>query len=317
MRDMDHKYSLLRQTPALKALSDLAKGVVDTRRHGCNAAAVATALALELFHFLQAKRHLALSDAAAALQVSPGSLVDALWHRMLLQSDVREAVDALLGGHVPHSLRDADELSDGDKLARRLTAMNLMALAGWQPTLEFWREAGTLMDDVVAVSAGGVTVYVAPRMSRTAAFEVTGRFLDQLGIGLNGASALVAALAAVAPPAPAAAPPHAAPPTRAGRPKRQRAADAEAAEALAEGDDCMQVTVVDGPSARQLLLRLPRDGGMVVHIIAGIQEAWGTPPGLMRLIFRGKQLYDEYAKLSQCGIEDGARISLVLRLLGC
>ncbi|KAI8464138.1 MAG: hypothetical protein J3K34DRAFT_492985 [Monoraphidium minutum] len=160
-------------------------------------------LALELFHFLSVKRQLAAAPVAGgALRVSPGPLVDALWHRMLLESEVRDAVDALLGGHVPHSALDAERLGDSEKLGRRLTAMNLMALAGWPPEPEYWAEAGTLMAEVAAVSAGGLTAYVSPRMPAAAAAVVTAAFLQGIGAGGGAAAAalLAAAEAAAAPP---------------------------------------------------------------------------------------------------------------------
>ena len=303
------EHSLLLRTPALKALSDLAKGMIaaDVRLIHI----LPDMLALELFHFLQVKRHLAASELAAALQVSPGPLVDALWHRMLLQSDVREAVDALLGGHVPHSLRDADELSDGDKLARRLTAMNLMALAGWPPNPRFWREAGTLMHEVVAVSAGGVTVHVAPRMSRNAAYTVTRKFLEQMRFGGSGAAALAAALAAVAPPRPAAPPVNGGDDGR----KRQRAAGDAAREGDAGGGR-MHV-IVREQSGAACEIRLPRRGALVAHLMVAVtQRQCGPMLGHFYLVHDGMRL-DPYAELAEYYIEPGEHIDLVYDQSGC
>lgn len=48
----------------------------------------AKALSVELFHFLTVKRGLALSSLSEAIKVSPGPLVDQLWHKMLLETEV-------------------------------------------------------------------------------------------------------------------------------------------------------------------------------------------------------------------------------------
>lgn len=78
--------SLLLLTPVVQGLRRLAQGLVENvdRSLGMDAGD----LALELYHFLEIKRQLAFSTAAGAMQVSPGYMVDALWHRMLLESEV-------------------------------------------------------------------------------------------------------------------------------------------------------------------------------------------------------------------------------------
>lgn len=61
---------------------------------------------------------------------------------------VRQSLDELLGGHVPHSAAEARFLTDEQKLARQLTALNLMAMEGHAPNLLFWEQPGTAMHKV-------------------------------------------------------------------------------------------------------------------------------------------------------------------------
>ena len=51
---------------------------------------------------------------------------------------VAQTVHELVGGEVEHRSTDEHDLSDKDKLSRRLMALNLLKLEGWTPTLEFW-----------------------------------------------------------------------------------------------------------------------------------------------------------------------------------
>jgi len=105
----------------------------------------ASLLARELWRFLAIKRDElakagAGADAAARapLPVSPGPRVDALWHAMLLESDVTDQVHAALGAVVPHSQRAEMDLCDAEKRWRRLNALALFAERGWAPALGFW-----------------------------------------------------------------------------------------------------------------------------------------------------------------------------------
>jgi hypothetical protein len=44
----------------------------------------------------------------------------------------------LIGGEVDHASTDEDDLSEGNKMRRRLAALNLLAADKWTPTLGFW-----------------------------------------------------------------------------------------------------------------------------------------------------------------------------------
>lgn len=45
---------------------------------------------------------------------------------------------AFLGGEVPHSILDEQRLGDDEKLKRRLHCLNIMAMEGWEVSLQFW-----------------------------------------------------------------------------------------------------------------------------------------------------------------------------------
>lgn len=58
---------------------------------------------------------------------------------------------------MPHSAADARYLTDEQKLARQLTALNLMAFEGRTPDLTFWEQPGTAMHKVDAPLAAATT----------------------------------------------------------------------------------------------------------------------------------------------------------------
>lgn len=213
-------------------------------------------------------------------------------------AQVREAVDALLGGHVPHSAADAERLSDDDKVARRLTAMNLMHLGGWPPKLIYWREAGTLMHSVQAVTDGYVTVYVATCMSRAAAHAATRPFLEQLPFYTSAADVILAVLAAVLPPAGPDARPA----------KRRRGERGERGGAVT-----LHVRTMTG---KVFQISIDRAGALVAHVKLAIQNAERIPIDQQRVIYDGRQL-SACETLAEAGLEDAATIHLVLRLKGC
>lgn len=72
---------LFQRSNAYDLLISLSSGVVSRSE--------AKALAVELFHFLTVKRSLALSSLNEVVKVSPGPLMDQLWHRMLMETEVR------------------------------------------------------------------------------------------------------------------------------------------------------------------------------------------------------------------------------------
>jgi hypothetical protein len=104
-------------------------------------------LARELYRFLTIKR-----DHPDA-NVSPGPLVDQLWHSLLLETDLAAAVHSSLGVEtVRHSLRDSARLTHADKIQHRLNALEHFSQRGWVPQLDFWFEPGA---EIVSVAAGG------------------------------------------------------------------------------------------------------------------------------------------------------------------
>lgn len=70
---------LFQRSKTYSQLVKLCSGVVSSLN--------AKALVLELFHFLIIKRNLAHSI-SEVVKVLPGPLVDKLWHRMLMESEV-------------------------------------------------------------------------------------------------------------------------------------------------------------------------------------------------------------------------------------
>jgi hypothetical protein len=71
--------------------------------------------------------------------------MDKLLHWVLLNTDIREQVEAALDTRIIHSTRTAG-LPDEAKVARQLATMNLMEWMGFMPQLSVWREAGSLME---------------------------------------------------------------------------------------------------------------------------------------------------------------------------
>ena len=74
--------ALLQLDPAMRQLAVLADGLEGCRFN-------AKDLATELYRFLLVKRQLLRLDEQHQVDVSPGWLVDELWHQVLLESKVR------------------------------------------------------------------------------------------------------------------------------------------------------------------------------------------------------------------------------------
>jgi hypothetical protein len=71
--------------------------------------------------------------------------MDKLLHWVLLNTVVRQQVEAALGGPIMHSTRTARS-SDEVKVARQLGTMNVMERFGYPPDPSVWKEPGTLME---------------------------------------------------------------------------------------------------------------------------------------------------------------------------
>lgn len=307
--------SIIQRHPRYREICKLATQVLEEHAPK-NSYWSSRALALELLRFLQIKQLVLRSrptednnSGADPLSVSPGFLVDALWHAVLLESEVRQSLDEMLGGHVPHSAADARFLTDEQKLARQLTALNLMAMEGWTPTLHFWEQPGTAMHKVLQVSNDGMTLFF-PRglpAREVAAFAQT--FLHAVGL-CSPARLLAAAVdAANADAARVQA-----------RPVR-RAARAGYAGAAARGPGRGapgggSITLyIQNLTGKHIPVSVPQTG-IVAHIVRGVTEADGIPPEQQRLIFNGKVL-QVHCFLQDVGLTDGAVVHLVLRLSGC
>eukprot|EP00884_Botryococcus_braunii_P012420 jgi/Botrbrau1/21179/Bobra.0061s0070.1 len=123
---------------------------------------------LELIRFLSVKRiHDTFFEGGKILNMSPGSRVDELWHFMLENTEVAEAVHELLGGRVKHIGTDEDDLEDEVKMLQRLYSMNLMSRQGYAPQFDLWEEPGTLMNQVVTIWHGDMELLAVPGISAT------------------------------------------------------------------------------------------------------------------------------------------------------
>jgi hypothetical protein len=116
----------------------------------CEALQLDYAVAVELVEFLKVKRHVLSVSPRDAEDMSPSTKMDELWHHVLLNSAMRETVDGITGGHVPHSTSPAC-LSELDKVRRRLFTMGLMerhATTRNSPDMSVWQAPGTIMADI-------------------------------------------------------------------------------------------------------------------------------------------------------------------------
>jgi hypothetical protein len=71
--------------------------------------------------------------------------MDKLLHWVLLNTEVRDQVEAELNTRITHSTKTAG-LPDEDKVSRQLCTMNIMERLGYPPQLSVWRAPGTLME---------------------------------------------------------------------------------------------------------------------------------------------------------------------------
>jgi hypothetical protein len=79
--------------------------------------------------------------------ISPSESVDKLLHWVLLNTVVRQRVEAALGCPILHNTLTS-RLPDDLKVTRQLTTLNAMVRLGLPPDLSLWREPGTLMQGI-------------------------------------------------------------------------------------------------------------------------------------------------------------------------
>jgi hypothetical protein len=77
-----------------------------------------------------------------ASDMSPSEAIDTLLHWVLLNTAVRDKLEAVLGGHISHSTRPAED-DDIAKVRRQLCSMNTMSRCGLTPDLAVWRYPGS------------------------------------------------------------------------------------------------------------------------------------------------------------------------------
>jgi hypothetical protein len=118
----------------------------------CRSIGLDCIVAEELLRFLHVKRAaIVAGQDDVARRMSPSAAMDRLWHHVLLNSTLRDEVDALTGGHVPHST-STERLSDAEKAARQLFTLGLIERhSNVRPDLTVWCTPGTVMHHVERV----------------------------------------------------------------------------------------------------------------------------------------------------------------------
>ena len=108
----------------------------------------ALAVARELVAFLCLRKQYQDFAVDIPLGVSPGSLIDDVWHKLLLETGLAEDVYNIIGGGstIHHSAREGN--SDHDLMLRRLNAMNCLEALGHQVKPTLWRQAGSVMASI-------------------------------------------------------------------------------------------------------------------------------------------------------------------------
>lgn len=84
-------------------------------QEGCAQKGLPRAAAKELVRFLFMKR---LVGDEKGSRLSPSAQIDELWHWMLLETEVRDSVEALVGGKIMHTQATMHH-TDEEKLERR------------------------------------------------------------------------------------------------------------------------------------------------------------------------------------------------------
>lgn len=120
--------------------------VFNKLRVACVELGLPTTAALELIRFLTVKRIY-----SPLLDLSPSTVLDKLWHYVLLETDLRKEVDQLVGGEVPHSKRGECH-TDEVKARRQAASMTVMEYHGWKPQVALWAAPQTVMSGVRRVN---------------------------------------------------------------------------------------------------------------------------------------------------------------------
>jgi hypothetical protein len=115
-------------------------------RAGCLKLQIPLTAAVELVRFLFLKR---LTGDERGSKLSPSAMLDRLWHWMLLESAVHDAVSELTG-RVWHTQETAG-LLDASKIRRRLRTLTLFAREFAPPQLPLWEQPGTPFAGIRAI----------------------------------------------------------------------------------------------------------------------------------------------------------------------
>ncbi|KAK9790961.1 hypothetical protein WJX73_004236 [Symbiochloris irregularis] len=121
---------------------------VQALKNGCAQEGLPRTAAKELVRFLFVKR---LIGDESGSRLSPSATLDTLWHWMLLETDVRDKVEALIGGKVKHTQATMHH-TDEEKMQRRLDTLECFAREGWQPVLSLWEEHGSVLSELAPVT---------------------------------------------------------------------------------------------------------------------------------------------------------------------
>lgn len=235
-------------------------------------------LAIELYKYLSLRLH-----APPEVQLSPSTTIDELWHWLLLNTELADAMYALLGGRVSHSTS-----SSGDvcymKMLRRIRAMNMLQQDGASPVEEFWKEPGLVPCKVPVPDGDGAFIYAY----KDAAGKVVVR-ADRNPL-LNFVATISAEMG------------------YAGGNTDDDDTDADAPLRMPE-------VILQTMTGKRTPVRVPLSC-TARELKTAVQDRIGLPPDQQRFVFNGSQLPDS-AVLSSVGIVDGSTVHLVLRMAGC
>ena len=80
-----------------------------------------------------------------------------------------------IGGEVPYSLEEQEQLSDSQKLLRQLHALNLLRQTGSGPTLSCWQVWVLVWLSSNFKALGGLTLLSLSRFATEGVFQVEAR----------------------------------------------------------------------------------------------------------------------------------------------
>jgi hypothetical protein len=249
-------------------------------------------LAMELFKYLCLRFH-----APPATVLSPSTMIDQLWHWMLLNTELAEEVYKLIGGRVHHSTASS---ADGDsaKAMRRLRAMNLMVQDGSPPHEESWKEPGLSPVKVPVSNGGGAFVYAYK-------LDHNGRLLAG-GEGFNFVAQMADEMGYAG-----------------GDKKEGEVVEAGVVKGeVVEGDEEEMVEPLRMPVVYVCTMagkRVPIQISLsctVAELKLAVEDHERVPPCKQLIVFRSGMLADA-SILSDAGITDGCTVHLVLKLRGC